>query len=506
MPIQNSLQPTADRTVGTAQKPYDRQDWQGGYRSQPNEYDYSINDIEGEIPPELEGTLFRNGPGLLDIGGKPIHHPFDGDGMVCSIAFQNGRARFKNRFVRTEGYVAERQANKMLYRSVFGTQKPGGFLANVFDLKLKNIANTNVIYWGKKLLALWEASVPHRLDPATLETLGKDDLDGLLKPEDSFSAHPRIDPHCEMDGGAPCLVNFSVKAGISSTITIYEFDPAGNLLRQHSHAIPGFAFLHDMAITPNYCIFFQNPVRFNPLPFVFGLRGAAECVAFDPTGTTKVVLIPRSGDNRDVRILEAPSSFVFHHANAWEEGDKIIVDSIAYDSFPTVESDADFRELDFDTVPAGQLWRLELSLDTQTVQHRVLESRCCEFPSLHPQNVGRNYRYVYIGAAHQETGNAPLQGVLKLDLHTGERQLHSFAPRGFGGEPLFVPRPGGKAEDDGWVLIMVYDAAAYRSDIVILDARDIEAEPVARLHLKHHVPYGLHGSFTSECFVPSPGL
>ncbi|MBE9042253.1 carotenoid oxygenase family protein [Oscillatoriales cyanobacterium LEGE 11467] len=506
MSTQNACQTATDRTLSTENRFYDRQDWQGGYRSLPDEYDYSIDDIDGEIPSELEGTLFRNGPGLLEVGDRPVHHPFDGDGMVCAIAFKDGRAHFKNRFVRTEGYIAEQKANKMLYRGVFGTQKSGGWWANAFDLKLKNIANTNVIYWGEKLLALGEAAEPHRLDPATLETIGKDDLNGLLQPGDAFSAHPRIDPCCEMDGGAPCLVNFSVKAGISSTITIYEFNPAGDLLRQHSHAIPGFAFLHDMAITPNYCIFFQNPVRFNPLPFVFGLRGAAECVAFDPSGTTKVVLIPRTPGNREVQILEAPSSFVFHHANAWEEEDKIYVDSIAYDSFPTVEPDADFRELDFDRVPAGQLWRLELSAGSKTVEHRVLESRCCEFPSLHPQNVGRNYRYVYIGAARAETGNAPLQGVLKLDLHSGERQLYSFAPRGFGSEPLFVPRPGGTAEDDGWVLVMVYDAAHDRSDIVILDAGNIDGEPVARLHLKHHVPYGLHGSFTSECFAKSNGL
>ncbi|MDY6938510.1 MAG: carotenoid oxygenase family protein [Cyanobacteriota bacterium] len=501
MSTKNSLQADSDRTVAASSLPYDRQDWQGGYRSQPNEYDYPIEEIEGEIPTQLEGTLFRNGPGLLEVAGQPLHHPFDGDGMICSIAFKDGRAHFKNRFVRTEGYVAEKQANKMLYRGVFGTLKPGGWLANAFDLRLKNIANTSIIYWGKKLLALWEAAQPHRLDPATLETIGLEDLDGLLKPGDAFSAHPRIDPHCEMDGGAPCLVNFALKAGLSSTLTIYEFNPAGDLLRQHDHVIPGFAFIHDMAITPNYCIFFQNPVRFNPFPFALGLRGAAECVSFDPTRPTQVILIPRSPDNREVQILEAPSSFVFHHANAWEEGDKIYVDSICYDSFPTVEPDADFRELDFQSVPAGQLWRLELSLEEQTVAHRVLESRCCEFPSLHPQNVGRGYRYVYLGAAHEETGNAPLQGVLKLDLQTGERQLYSFAPRGFGGEPIFVPRPGATAEDDGWVLVMIYDAAHDRSDVVILDAKDLDAGPVARLHLKHHVPYGLHGSFVWQCFA-----
>jgi all-trans-8'-apo-beta-carotenal 15,15'-oxygenase len=159
------------------------------------------------------------------------------------------------------------------YRGVFGTQKPGGWLANAFDLRLKNIANTNVIYWGGKLLALWEAADPHRLDPHTLETLGKDSLNGVLADGEAFAAHPRVDPSCNLDNGAPCLVNFSIKPGLSSTITIFELNTDGEVVRKHAHSVPGFAFIHDFAITPNYCIFFQNPIAFNPLPFVFGLRG-----------------------------------------------------------------------------------------------------------------------------------------------------------------------------------------------------------------------------------------
>lgn len=490
----SSTQPKRDR-------PYDREDWKKGYESQPNEHDYWIDNIEGEIPPDLEGTLFRNGPGLLDINGQRIHHPFDGDGMIAKIAFKNGRAYFSNRYVRTEGYLKEQQAGKILYRGVFGTQKPGGWLANLFDVNIKNIANTHIIYWGNKLLALWEAAQPHQLDPNSLETIGLDSLYNALQSGDAFAAHPRIDPHCEADGGEPCLVNFSVKPGLSTTITIYELNRAGKMVRRHAHSVPGFAFLHDMAITPNYCIFFQNPVNFNPLPFLLGWRSATQCLRFNPQEPTKIILIPRNGKDA-VKILETEPCFVFHHANAWEENGEVFVDSVCYDSFPSPEPDADFREIDFDTIPAGQLWRFQVNLSRETVTHQTLESRCCEFPTLHPQNVGRPYRYLYIGTAHEAAGNAPLQAILKLDLATGNRQLWSAAPRGFGGEPVFVPRPNGTTEDDGWVLLLMYDAAHHRSDLVILDARDLNRGPIARLHLKHHIPYGLHGSFTPECFIP----
>jgi all-trans-8'-apo-beta-carotenal 15,15'-oxygenase len=477
-------------------KSYTQEDWQRGYESQPNEYDYWIDDIEGEIPVDLKGTFFRNGPGLLDINGQKIAHPFDGDGMINAIAINNGRARYRNRYVQTEGYLAEKKARKILYRGVFGTQKPGGWLANIFDLKAKNIANTNIIYWGGKLLALWEGGQPHRLDPKTLETIGLEDLDGLLEGGKAFSAHPRIEKG--KDGKNDVLINFSVTPGPSSTITIFEFDTKGKLLKKHAHIIPGFAFLHDMAIAPNYCIFFQNPVSLDPLPFMLGFKSAGQCLQFNPKKPTQVILIPRNGG--EMKVLETEPCFVFHHANAWEESGEVFVDSIAYKSFPDVDANADFRDVDFDAIPEGQLWRFKMNLQAESVEHQLIESRTCEFPTLHPNRVGQPYRYLYMGAAEAPAGNAPLQAVLKIDWQTGERQIWSAAPRGFAGEPIFVPRPGGAAEDDGWLLVLMYDAANHRSDLVILDARDLTKEPVARLHLKHHVPYGLHGNFTPELF------
>lgn len=492
--------PSKERfSIPVSEVPYNRNDWKKGYESQPNEYNYWIDDIEGEIPAALQGTLFRNGPGLLDVNGQRLHHPFDGDGMICAIAFDKGRAHFCNRFVRTEGFVAEQKAGKILYRGVFGTQKPGGWLANAFDVQLKNIANTNVIYWGGKLLALWEAAEPHRLDPKTLETFGKDYLNGVIGDGDAFAAHPRIDPSCDRNGGAPVLVNFAIKAGLSSTIIIYEFDEAGKLLQRQARSVPGFAFIHDFVITPNYYLFFQNPVNFNPIPFALGLRGAGECVKFEPDKPTRIVVIPRNSQE-PIKLLETPAGFVFHHANAFEQDGNIYIDSICYDKLPEVESGSDFRQVDFDALSPGQLWRFTLDLNQQTVKRKLLEERCCEFPYVHPNHAGRPYRYLFMGAAHRERGNAPLQAILKADLKTGDRQLWSAAPQGYVSEPIFVPRPGSDQEDDGWVLTVVYDSSKHRSDVVILDARDFNRGPVARLHLKHHIPYGLHGSWTPNVF------
>jgi all-trans-8'-apo-beta-carotenal 15,15'-oxygenase len=472
-------------------KSYTRQDWRKGYESQPHEYNYEIEAITGVIPPDLEGTLWRNGPGLLDINGMPIRHPFDGDGMINAITLQDGKAHYRNSFVKTQAYLEEQAAGKALYRGVFGTQKPGGWLNNIFDIRLKNIANTNVIYWDNKLLALWEAAEPHRLNPATLETIGIDYLDGILQPGDAFSAHPRVDP-------VGILVNFAIKPGLSSKITLYEISRAGKLLTTHSHTVPGFSFIHDFLITPNYYIFFQNPITYNPLPFLFGWRGAGECLQYQSQQPTKIIFISRHAPYKDMQIVETSAGFVFHHANAFEDGETVIIDSICYASLPQINPDVPYHEVDFDALDPGQLWRFRVNLPEKSVDKEMILERCVEFPSIHPDYVGKKYRYVYLGAAHHPHGNAPLQGIVKLDLVTKESQLCSFAPRGFAGEPIFVPKPHGVAEDEGWLLEMIYDAEYHRSDLVILDAQNLEQ--VARLHLNNHIPYGLHGSWTEQTF------
>ncbi|WP_197064838.1 carotenoid oxygenase family protein [Leptolyngbya sp. KIOST-1] len=494
-PIINS--PTMTAAAGSEATTFSVEDWSSGYRSQPNEHSYWITDIEGNIPADLEGTLFRNGPGLLDVNGHSVKHPFDGDGMISSIVIRNGKAFFRNRFVRTAGYVAEQAAQKPLFRGVFGTQKPGGPLTNAFDLSLKNIANTHIVYWANKLLALWEAAEPHRLDPSTLETLGLDYLNGLIAPGGSFTAHPKIDPGHH---GDQRLVGFSLKTGLSSTITLHELDAEGNAVCQHRHTIPGFAFIHDFALTPNYAIFFQNPVSFGPIPFLLGFKGAAECIRFNPKEPTKILVVPRNGD--PMQVIETDPCFVFHHANAFERDGQIVIDSICYDSFPSLDGTSDFREVDFESVPAGELWRFSLNMAAGTAEVSKVLTRCVEFPTLHPDYLGRPYRYLFIGTAHAAQGNAPLQALLKLDTHTGDTEVWSAAPRGFMGEPLFVPRPGGQGEDDGWVLVLMYNAERQCSDLVILAGQDIAAGPVARLKLPHHVPYGLHGSFVSQYFGP----
>ncbi len=494
-------------TVAPTKAPaYDRSDWASAFRNVGQE----LNELHlpvsrGSLPAELQGVLYRNGPGRLERGGQWVHHPFDGDGMITALRLQGGTAQLSNRFVRTEGWLAEEKAGKVLFRGVFGSQKPGGVLANAFDLRLKNIANTGVVRLGDDLLALWEAAEPHALDPDSLETRGLCRLDGVLKPGDAFSAHPRFDPGHH---GSKRMVTFGVKTGPRSTLRLMEFavedEPetgikAGQLLSERRDSFNGFAFLHDFAITPNWAVFLQNAINFNPLPFVMGRKGAAQCLESKAGGQAKFWLVPRESGTfagQPPKIIDAPEGFVFHHLNAWEEGDEVVIDSIYYTDFPSIGPDVDFRQVDFELIPEGLLERCRINPTKGTIQSQRLSGRCCEFAMVNPAQVGLEARYAWMAVAEREQGNDPLQAIKKLDLKSGARHIWSAAPRGFVSEPVMVARPGATSEDDGWVLCLVWNGARCASDLVILNADDLSEQAVLELPLA--VPHGLHGSWVSS--------
>ncbi|WP_295434907.1 carotenoid oxygenase family protein [uncultured Thiodictyon sp.] len=139
--------------------------------------DHDLVCTQGAVPPDLDGILYRNGPGRLERGGLPYGHAFDGDGHVQRLACAGGRVRYTNRFVRTPDFVAEEAAGRLLYRG-FGTNRPGGVLANALRLRFKNTANTNVIWHGGQLLALWDGGLPYRLDPAPSQRWGRMTMPG----------------------------------------------------------------------------------------------------------------------------------------------------------------------------------------------------------------------------------------------------------------------------------------------------------------------------------------
>ena len=481
---------------------FSQEDWSSAYCNVEKELNNAeLKLVKGSIPKQISGTFYRNGPGRLERGGRWVHHPFDGDGMIAAFKFDNGKIKLTNRFVRTKEWKEEEKSQKFLYRGVFGTQKEGGLLANAFDIRLKNIANTHVIKLGNDLLALWEASSPYSLNPITLETNGISDLNGVLKKGEAFSAHPRFDPgHHKKER----IVTFGVNTGPKSTIRLMEFsnegEKAGSLLSDRKDSFNGFAFLHDFAITPNWAIFLQNAISFNPLPFLLGQKGAAQCLASKPDGNPQFLLIPRDCGKfagAPPKTVNAPKGFVFHHLNAWEENEKINVESIFYDDFPSIGPDDNFRKIDFDLLPEGILKRCEINPNKNTFNCSTLSKQCCEFAMVNPYFEGLKSRFSWMATAENKEGNGPLQAIKKFDSLKEEEISWSAAPRGFVSEPIFITSQKSKSEEDnGWVVVLVWNSIRSGTDLILLDSKDLTE--IAILEVPISIPHGLHGSWVEN--------
>jgi hypothetical protein len=132
---------------------FDHDAWKKGFSTVEREDAYELPDI---FPSDLQGTFFQNGHAKFEVGEELVVHPFDADGMLTAVTFEDGKAWFRNRFVETPGFLEELSKSKVCYRGLFGTAKnKGAWYSNIFDLESKNVANTHAMFFNDKLYALW---------------------------------------------------------------------------------------------------------------------------------------------------------------------------------------------------------------------------------------------------------------------------------------------------------------------------------------------------------------
>ena len=358
-----------------------RADWKAAFASQPNEFaQIPVQLVSGTPPVGLQGTLFKNGPARFERGGLKYAHWLDGDGYMTALHIRSdgsGDAVWSGRYVETEAFQAETARDLILFRTTFGTQRPGGILANILDIRLKSPANTNVLPLGPDgpLLALWEAGPPYELDPVSLACRGPSTLDGRLRLStahgalpattgvpwvdrllervglltDACSAHPRED---DVSRGTTVAWSWRQRLVGEPAIEVALHDITHDASSTAQPVLPpappscpvratltGVPFApHDMALTPSFAVFMSSPTRVDIAPFILGLRGPAQCTVFDAQRTladsasSRLHLVDRrsgvetsaacDGDSVPVDAAAFDIGAVYHPvhmANAWEE-------------------------------------------------------------------------------------------------------------------------------------------------------------------------------------------
>lgn len=453
--------------------------------------DVALRCTEGAVPPEINGVLYRNGPGRLERNGHRYGHLFDGDGHLVRLAFDAGQVRYTNRFVRTRGLVAEEAAGRLLYRGL-GTNRPGGLLANALRMSIKNIANTHVIPYARGLLALWEGGLPYRIDPATLETEGPEDFEGRLLDRHSwlsrkrekvlpFAAHPQLDPETGI------LHDFGLQLGRPPRLLLYRLRPDGTLDAPEAHVLDRMSFIHSFLLTRRYWVFLLPHVDFDILRPVLGRATWAESLRIATERPMEALLIPRDGG--PVRRFDTIPGFVFHVVQGHDRNDgALVLDLIHYRDYPPLER-FEILLADDNPYPLPHPVRLTLDPSTGACQRQLLSPCPAELPQIAPGGFGQPRRSIYSLGAAPERKVYFLSCVQRVDTETGAVIHHEFCPD-LPGEPVLVPDGDG---EEGWLLTLVYRAEARRTDLVILRSEDLALQAV--LPLPQSLPFGFHGSW-----------
>lgn len=433
--------------------------------------------VTGEIPTELNGSYLRNGanPQFAPLGA---YHWFDGDGMIHAIDLHDGRARYRNRWVLTPGLRHEREAGRALFGGILNMQFPPAELIEECGI-FKNAANTNVIRHAHKILALWEGGFPTELTPE-LDTVGLWDFDSRLT--GAMTAHPKWCP----ETGELVFFGYAPVGG-PPFLRAHVADASGALVHSTVIDLPRAVMMHDFLTTRHHTLFFD-------LPAVIAMTGEG---MWQPQHGARIGVMPRYGTNDDVRWFEIEPCYVFHFLNAWEEGDTIV----AYGCrMPSVDLDFErARAANGGRLPEGVgLTKWVLHLPTGTVHEERLDDRRSDFPRLHDGRLGLPHRYGHASAALANPVEFGFDGIIQWDLATGEDETFTFGPGVSIGEAVMAPRPGGTDERDGWLLVYATTVATMQTDLCILDATDITAGPLARIHLPRRVPAGFHGNWLAD--------
>ncbi|GAB1616946.1 carotenoid oxygenase family protein [Pseudomonas sp. NGC7] len=444
---------------------------------------------EGEIPEGLNGTLYRNGTSAMFPPLGDDHHWYLAEGMIHAIRIEKGQASYRNRWVKTEQYKAQREAGRRLISTSMNEPTP-----EENAVVAPHFAATHVLYHGEKLLALDEWCGPAALDGDTLETTHADwTFEG--KHQGAFTAHPKVDPKSgEMLGYGYQATGFG-----SNDITFSVVDASGQLIRHDRFKAPFCPIMHDFGITHEHVIF---PIFSADISVDRAAKGGPLC-AYNPELGTHFGILARNASIDTMRWFKGDATYAYHTMNSFTEhvGGRTLVhlDMLKTQAVPL------FPFLSGEIAPWLQgektngllvRWTFDLSDDKDSYSETVLTDMRGDFPVVDDRYVGHKYRHgFFLGQQGPLVEGAFFDTVCHLDLETGVRRDYYPGEGEYYLEPIFVPRSKSAPEGDGWLVTVAYNAKRNLSDFVVFDTVDITKGPIARVELPTRVPYGFHGSW-----------
>lgn len=498
----------------------------------------------GTVPTDLKGTYYRAGPGMFSAGSivppktfivqprqppvpdgqdpsRMVQHPFEGDGAVLGVTFSDDSsvvARY--RFVRTVAFTNERKKGAKMYTGMESTRamgpRAGAGVGNDLPLPAfkhhlqaglsksrKNTSNLRAIYWGKRLMSLWEGGLPYKLDARALQTEGRSQLGGaVLKETDSFGGKMVV------SGDRALFYGVQHELSGNSKLTVYEFDDAFRLVDRQTVDLPGFALITDFAASDNYAIF-VTPAVITKGNMLIGSKAPGEALSFDLDREAVLTLVPRTGSNRRMSRIPLPIDKTpevnLQFINAYETGNSVIIDAIRSDGSHLTES----RPLRWpwgETLKEYQksaskksLWRYVVDLSSGSVTKRMVTDAHCLFGVVNPSKSTKQHQYIFMNIGGLGPEVAPPQGIAKIEIESKNIDLWMPEAHEFCGEPMYASRdgPDNENEDSGYILSVLFNGKSEESELLVLEASAISTGPITRIPLGIGIPHGLFGCFAS---------
>mmetsp|Transcript_124702 Transcript_124702/g.248983 ORF Transcript_124702/g.248983 Transcript_124702/m.248983 type:complete len:640 (+) Transcript_124702:46-1965(+) len=461
---------------------------------------YVLEDVAG-LPPDLRGTLFRNGPGNFSRNGVRVRHQMDGDGLILAVTFsEGGQVAVRHRLTQTQGLMRDVAYKRFVSKGRYGTPAEGGLPWDGMTGLVKQTANAGLLWWDEKLLAMSHEGKPYLIDPASLGTLignqdsGASDLGTVLGENDGFSPKARI---C---ASTNTLANFTeIPSTLGTQLRFFEFtdgkwNPRYRIAR--SAKVSGYTSFADFSVTKRWFVLARPPVKVDSLGAALG-KSTKQVLLHDADGTGELIFVSRDKQGSEV-IVPVDNLVCEEFANAFEcEDGKIVLDCVVADRWdPHLPRDNVSTPLWEQENPSGwprqQLVRYEVDLQAKT----WTKCTCCErhigLTSVNASVSGLQHRYIFCAVGHSETGIGPMAGVGKIDMQSSTFTVDCWVPNSteFCCQPVFVARQGSVEEDDGYLLSILFDGDAQRTEVVVLDARNVSQGPVCRIPLKTAVPHG----------------
>ena len=373
----------------------------GNFAPVRSEDDYEL-EVVGEIPRELNGAFYRNGPNpQFEPRGR--YHWFTGDGMIHGFFVADGKVKYRNRYVRTPKWRLENAAG----RALFNGFDPRGADPSTQGVD-SGVANTNIVWHANRLFALEEAHRPFELDPVSLELKGyAEEYRGRV------TAHPKVDP------ATGEMVWFGYGVGerpFSNTVSYGVTDADGRVVRRDDFEAPFSSMVHDFLVTERHALFPILPLT-GDLQRV--MRGGP-AYAWDPDKGSHVGVMARDAGVETLRWFTTEACYVFHPMNAWEEGETIFADVMEYPVaplFPNVDGSMPQRS-------SARLvrWIFDLAGDSNTIKRQPLDDLPGEFPRFDERRAGLSYRHGFFAAKQGRKPDGAFDSIAHVDLRTGKQK------------------------------------------------------------------------------------